>query len=425
MIMPTKEELLSTIDELQNRLSESDQLIEAIKAGEVDAFAVKSNSVNKVFTLQSGDYAYRVLVEKFGEGAVNLAEDGLIVYSNPYFLELTKLPYDQVVGTMFTDFFGDDSKEKYAELFQQGLKGSSRGELNLTVRNEIIPVYISFTSLQPKLATVGVIISDLSDKKKNEQVILQYQKDLERTNIELFQTNTELASFAYIASHDLQEPLRKIQTFSSRIMEKEYENFPSDAKDYFNRIMRSVTRMQNLIEALLDYSRTNNAETIFVKTDLNKIIQEVKNNLGDMLEEKKAILEISSFPTLTVIPIQLTQLFANLLSNALKYSKTGIAPIIKISAEIVSLPEYGLPDEKFWKISVEDNGIGFEQQYESRIFELFQRLHSRSEYEGTGVGLSICKKIVMNHQGFINAIGRPGIGSTFNFYLPEKNKAGS
>jgi PAS domain S-box-containing protein len=421
----TREELLSEIEELKSRLEESDQLIEAIKAGEVDAFAIKSNDVQEIYTLESGDYAYRVLIEKFGEGAVNITEDGLIVYTNSYFTELINLHYDKIVGVIFSEFIHPDYKTKFNQLFEQGLKGSARGEINLMVEDRIIPVYISLTSLQPKLASVGIIISDLSEKKKNEQVILQYQKNLEQKNIELLQTNAELASFAYIASHDLQEPLRKIQTFANRILEKEYNNFGSDIKDYFDRIMKSITRMQNLIEALLDYSRTNGSETIFAKTDLNKLAEEVKNNLSEVLEEKKATLEISSLPTLLVIPIQFNQLFSNLITNAVKYTKPGIAPIVKISAEIVSAKDTGtnngMHDDEFWRISVKDNGIGFDQQYENKIFELFQRLHPRSEYEGTGVGLSICKKIVQNHHGFMNAIGNSGNGSIFNVYLPVKN----
>jgi PAS domain S-box-containing protein len=423
----SKDELLSKIEELENRLAESEQLIEAIKAGEVDAFALNADNTAQVYTLQSGDYAYRVLIEKFGEGALNLTEDGLIVYTNTYFFELIKLSYEKVVGSFFTDFVDAESKEEFTRLFQHALKGNSKGEINLSVNGEIIPVYISLTSLQPKLDTVGVIITDFTEKKKNEELILKYQQDLESKNLELLQSNTELASFTYIASHDLQEPLRKIQTFSSRILETEYENFSANAKNYFQRITNASRRMQNLITALLNYSRANTAEIVLVPTDLCDIVKEVKNNLSELIEEDNITIETSELPVLNVIPIQFNQLFSNIILNAIKYKRDDVNTLIKISAEIVTADkiktQMPFTHDKYWTIKISDNGIGFEQEFANKIFELFQRLHGRSEYEGTGIGLAICKKIVQNHHGFIEAIGEPGIGSTFNIYLPVENES--
>ena len=419
------EQLLRKIEELETRLAESEQLIEAIKAGEVDAFAINSNNQSEIFTLQSGDYAYRVLIEEFGEGAINVTEEGLIVYTNTYFFKLLNLPYEKVVGSLIFDFIHPDSKEKFNGLFAEALAGKSRGEINLVVNNRIIPVYISLSSLQPQLATVGIILTDFTEKKKNEEVILKYQKDLETKNRELIQSNTELASFTYIASHDLQEPLRKIQTFSNRILDKENENFSSGTKDYFERITAASSRMQNLITALLNYSRTTSSDINYIPADLNEIVNEVKNNLREHLEETDAVFEVALLPVLNVIPHQINQLFTNILINALKYRKPGIRPLIKINAGIVSLPETevnsSVSGDNYWKISISDNGIGFEQKYEDKIFELFQRLHTNAEFEGTGVGLAICKKIVQTHNGFIKAIGEPGTGSTFNVYLPIKN----
>ncbi|HEY2725607.1 MAG TPA: histidine kinase dimerization/phospho-acceptor domain-containing protein, partial [Parafilimonas sp.] len=365
MEVNSKEELLLRIEELENRLAESEQLIEAIKAGEVDAFAVNADDNAEVYTLQTGDYAYRVLIEKFGEGALNLTEDGLIVYTNAYFFKLINLSYEDVVGSFFTEFIHEESKEKFNALFQQALKESSKGEINLYVDGKVIPVYISLTSLQPKLPTVGVIITDLTEKKKNEELILKYQEDLEAKNLELFQSNTELASFTYIASHDLQEPLRKIQTFSSRILEREFENLSLNAKDYFQRIIAASKRMQNLISALLDYSRTNTSEIVFVQTDLNSIIKDVKNNLNELIEEDNVIIKTSALPTLKVIPLQFNQLFSNIIMNAIKYRKQNTDVAINISAEMISANEMqtqtSLTTDKYWRIKISDNGIGFEQ----------------------------------------------------------------
>jgi PAS domain S-box-containing protein len=419
------EALKLRIEELENRLEESEQLIEAIKEGEVDAFAITTNSQSEVYTLQSGDYAYRVLIEEFSEGAVNVTEDGIIVYTNTYFFELINLPYERVVGSLFFDFIDKDSMVTFRELFSLALKGKSKGEIHLSINKRIIPVYISLTSLQPKLSTVGIIISDLTEKKKSEEVILAYQKNLETKNLELLQSNRELDSFAYLASHDLQEPLRKIQTFSNWILEKEYDNFSPKIKDYFNRIITSSKRMQNLITALLNYSRINTSEIAYVLTDLNLIVEEVKNDLNELIEENHVTVQTNPLPSLKIIPLQFNQLLSNIFINAIKYRKSDQNPLIKINSELVSNPTIDKQSApisgKFWKIQIEDNGIGFEQQYENKIFELFQRLHGKSEYEGTGIGLAICKKIAQNHGGFINAVGEPGIGSQFNIYLPASD----
>ena len=420
------EYLLRKIEELENRVAESEQLIEAIKAGEVDAFAINSNNQSEIYTLQSGDYAYRVLIEEFGEGALNVTEEGLIVYTNTYFFNLLNLPYEKVVGSLIFDFIHPDSRETFNGLFSEALMGTSKGEINLAVNNKIIPVYISMSSLQPQLATVGIILTDITEKKKNEEVILKYQKDLEAKNRELIQSNTELASFTYIASHDLQEPLRKIQTFSNRILDKESENFSASTKDYFERITAASSRMQNLITALLNYSQTTNSDIDYMPADLNEIVNDVKNNLRDLLEETDTVIEVSALPVLNVIPHQFNQLFTNIIINALKFRKPGIGSLIKINANMVVLPEIDVKPYvlagNYWKISISDNGIGFEQKYEDKIFELFQRLHSNAEFEGTGVGLAICKKIVQNHNGFIKALGEPGIGSTFSIYIPIINQ---
>jgi PAS domain S-box-containing protein len=166
------------IQELETRLEETEQLIDAIKRGEVDAFAISRNNEPEIYTLETGDYAYRVLIEQFAEGAINVTEEGLIVYTNEYFCKLLNLSYEQVIGSSIFEFIHIDSAQEFDRLFKESLTGKSKGEIFLSDGVKI-PVYISLTSLQPKLATVGIIITDLSDKKKSEQIILEYQKDLE------------------------------------------------------------------------------------------------------------------------------------------------------------------------------------------------------------------------------------------------------
>jgi light-regulated signal transduction histidine kinase (bacteriophytochrome) len=334
------------------------------------------------------------------------------------------MPYEKVIGRFIGDFIHEESKEKFVHLFNESLHGRSKGEITLSAGAKMIPVYISLTSLQPKLATVGIIVTDQTKIKLHEKTILQYQKELEQKNIELAQNNTELTSFTYIASHDLQEPLRKIQTFCNLINAGSNEELPVVTRDYFQRILRASTRMQNLISSLLNYSRMNSRGMDFEMTDLNNVLEDASNNIRELLEESQTVIEHEPLPVLPCVPMQINQLFTNLIINSIKYKATGTPPLIQISARPASRDEIKSPDTvseetNYWKIIFSDNGIGFEQQYADRIFELFQRLHSRFEYEGTGIGLAICKKIVQNHKGFIYADGKPGLGATFVIFLPS------
>ena len=299
-----------------------------------------------------------------------------------------------------------------------------RERLHYAAGTKMIPVYISLTSLQPKLATVGIIVTDQTKIKLHEKTILQYQKELEQKNIELAQNNTELTSFTYIASHDLQEPLRKIQTFCNLINAGSSEELPAVTRDYFQRILRASTRMQNLISSLLNYSRMNSRGMDFEMADLNNVLDDASNNIRELLEESQTVIEHEPLPVIPCVPMQINQLFTNLIINSIKYKTADSAPLIQISARPALPDEINSPDTvsdetNYWKIIFSDNGIGFEQQYADRIFELFQRLHSRFEYEGTGIGLAICKKIVQNHKGFIYADGKPGLGAKFVIFLPS------
>ncbi|MNX91350.1 Phytochrome-like protein cph1 [compost metagenome] len=274
---------------------------------------------------------------------------------------------------------------------------------------------------QTEISDISYIESLLKVAAKRSEMEferLQNEKLLEMKNKELERQNIELASFAYISSHDLQEPLRKIQLFASRILFREKSNFSESSLGYFQSITNAANRMQNLIESLLNYSSMDASEIHLVPTDLNVVIDEIKNNMIDILEKRNARIEVAKLPTLPVIPIQFQQLLTNLISNGIKYSREDIDPVIKINAEIVSLEEFA--GKQFWKINIEDNGIGFQQEYEEKIFELFKRLHGKTDYEGTGIGLAICKKIVQKHDGFIRAIGTPGVGAQFLVYLPVK-----
>jgi two-component system, chemotaxis family, CheB/CheR fusion protein len=255
----------------------------------------------------------------------------------------------------------------------------------------------------------------------------QANKELEEKNNQFEKINKELESFSYVASHDLQEPLRKIQTFANRILDKEAENLSDKGKDYFKRMQSAAGRMQQLIQDLLSFSRINMAERNFESTDLNIIIEEVKTELKESMDEKHATIDATELCPANIIPFQFRQLMHNLLGNALKFSKAGIPPhiIIKskiekgnaLTSEIKTLP--GFSSEKdYCHITVTDNGIGFDPQYKDQVFEVFQRLHGREEYSGTGIGLAIVKKIVENHSGMITVTSEPDKGAQFDIYIP-------
>ena len=259
--------------------------------------------------------------------------------------------------------------------------------------------------------------ADITDEIENYRL-------LEERNLELERNNKELSSFNHVASHDLQEPLRKIQTFISRLEDKESENLSEKGTLYLDRIKTAAARMRLLIDDLLQFSRTNKSEDVLEVTNMNILLENAKQELAENISEKNAKIIADAIPVIKVIPFQIQQLFTNLIGNSLKYSKENKAPLItithsKVKANSVSKlknPKYNY----YHRITFKDNGIGFDQEYAEKIFVLFSRLHNKNEYSGTGIGLSICKKIVENHQGFIFAESELDKGATFEVFLPLK-----
>nr|WP_314835170.1 ATP-binding protein [uncultured Flavobacterium sp.] len=263
--------------------------------------------------------------------------------------------------------------------------------------------------------------------RANELVIanqeLEFQnKEKEKRANELLIANKEIESFTYISSHDLQEPLRKIQSFSGRIFVEEYDNLSAMGKYYVERTKLSALHMQTLINDLLAYSRTNTTQRKFVNSDLNQVVKEALEMLKEEVQDRDAIIEIKNLCEVNIIPFQFRQLIQNLVSNSLKFSIPGQKPHITISCDFVKYDESSSLDFNLntdhHHISIIDNGIGFEPQYKDKIFEIFQRLNDRKEYSGTGIGLTIARKIVENHNGIITGTGKLNHGAQFDIYLP-------
>ncbi|RPD51897.1 PAS domain S-box protein [Paracnuella aquatica] len=266
--------------------------------------------------------------------------------------------------------------------------------------------------------------TDIHDQKLMnevlEQKVAERTRDLQVSNKELELSNNELMQFASIASHDLKEPLRKIQIFSSLVKERYFEGADPGITAHLDRIIQASSRMTRLINDLLDYSRLS-ANSFFQATDLNQLLKEVLNDIELAIGEKDATVETDAFPVIDAIPGQMRQIFQNLISNSLKFTAPHRRPVIRITCSRVGQLSFDAPEKEdgaFCRISLRDNGIGFDKQYEQKIFVIFQRLHTRENYEGTGIGLAIVKKIVERHGGIITAVGRENEGAEFVFILP-------
>ena len=258
-----------------------------------------------------------------------------------------------------------------------------------------------------------------------EDRVRERTSELSTLNVELERSNRELRDFAFVASHDLQEPLRKIQAFGDRLRTVQGPKFDEQGRDYLDRMSGAAERMHTLINDLLSYSRVTTKALPFEPTDLNDIVDGVLGDLETRIEQSGGRINVGKLPTIDADAVQMRQLFQNLIANALKFAKDGTSPIVDVSGEVfqgeVASVGRSMP-EQLVRIAVSDNGIGFDEKYLDRIFTPFQRLHGRNEYEGTGIGLAVCRKIVERHGGSLTAESTPGKGSTFIAILPTVQK---
>lgn len=381
-------------------------------------------------SLRKSEERYHLMVEEVQEYAIlYLNAHGIIENWNAGAEKIKGYKAEEIVGKYFSIFYTEeDQRNKLPEkLLQLAIQNGKVVHEGWRRRKDGTKFWASVVitaihNKQDEIIGFSKVTHDLTERKKADDKLKMNALELEQKNNELEEMNKELQSFAYISSHDLQEPLRKIQTFASQISEKESENLSENGKDKFMRMQNAAQRMQTLINDLLAYSRTNIQERIFIKTDLCQIIKEVKEDLTEELEQKNAVIEVEQTSKVDIIPFQFKQLLYNLISNSLKFSNPEIPVVIKINSEIAAAEDLEneklIPSKKYCHIKVSDNGIGFEAQYNKKIFEVFQRLHGRDRYNGTGIGLAIVKKIVENHNGIITASGKQNEGATFDIYIP-------
>ena len=265
--------------------------------------------------------------------------------------------------------------------------------------------------------TLVRLASVISVSRQHREALLEAQ----RTREALARSNAELEQFAFVASHDLQEPLRKIRAFGDRLEAKGGESLTEQGRDYLGRMKNAADRMSTLINDLLMLSRVTTKGQPFAPVDLSKVATEVAGNLETRTEQVGGRVELKELPTVEADPTQMRRLLQNLIGNALKFHREGVAPVVEVRSKVLQDQQQG----QLCEIAVKDNGIGFDEKYLDRIFKVFQRLHSRGEYGGTGMGLAICRKILQRHGGSITAKSTPGEGSTFAVTLPlEQSEEG-
>ncbi|MBY0471803.1 PAS domain S-box protein [bacterium] len=334
---------------------------------------------------------------------------GDIIHVNDKFCEISKYSRTELLGKNHRLInSGHHSREFFVTMWKTISTGKVwEGEIKNRAKDGSF--YWVNTTIVPFLDQGGApyqyvsIRYEITQRKMAEDQLLVYADRLERSN-------AELQDFASIAAHDLQEPLRKIQTFGDRLGSRWKAALGEEGGDYLNRMLASVTRMRKLIDDLLTYSRVTTETLPFESTDLNKVLRDVLSDLEVRIDQVKGKVHADTLPSLEADPSQMRQLFQNLISNALKFHKVGEPPVIRISSTI--------RNDAFCTISFVDNGVGFESKDAVRMFAIFQRLHGKHEYEGTGVGLAVCRRIVERHGGSIVAKGKVGEGASFEVTLP-------
>ena len=345
---------------------------------------------------------HRILTDEQGR-----AVDYVFLEVNHAFEEMTGLKKEGLIGRRVTEVMPDIKDDPADWIGRYGSVALTGKSVRFENYSRALHKWFSVIAYSSKKNTFATVFQDITERKQIEKTL---EKRVRERTEELERRNQDLQDFSFIASHDLREPLRKIHTFGDMIYEKIKQGSYDQIGDYILRMRDSVRRMQSLLMSLLNYSRVTTAERPFEKINLSKAMVEAMSNLEILIKEKKANIEITALPDVEADITQIIQVFQNLIENSLKFHKPGEVPHISIYENKI--------DESSCQIVVEDKGIGFDEKYLSKIFMPFQRLHGKSAYKGTGMGLAICKKIIERHGGNLTAIAEPGKGSSFIFTLP-------
>lgn len=369
--------------------------------------------------LRQSEEKYRTILENIEEGYYEMDLDGRFTFVSDSVRQILKRTNKQLIGVPYHAFFMPDYVARLSQAFDFVFQ-TSRSIKSIEAKTQ----HDDETGRFVELSVLAIhneggnptglrgTIRDITERKQAEQLLFE-RKLLERSN-------QELAQFAYVASHDLQEPLNKIRLFGERIQAKTNISLDKAGQDYLTRMLKSTARMQTLIDNLLTLSQVTTKGRPFEETNLSEIVEEVVSDLETRIKETEGIVQSETLPTIEADPIQMHQLFQNLIANGLKFHRQNVPPVIKLRASMpIHHREHNyLISESYCKILVIDNGIGFEEKFSERIFQPFQRLHGHNAYEGTGMGLAICQRIVERHGGQITVKSIPGEGTTFEVLLP-------
>ncbi len=373
---------------------------------------------NAAILLEKTESIYKTIASNVPDSIVLMFDKDfqLILFDGPI-LGSIKFKNELYTGIQLKEIYPDEEYEQNVDILTRAFEGEEfQIEKDFEEDDKTFMIdYKPVINSSGQIFNVMVVMHDITEIKK-------VQKSLESKVEELNSSNQDLEQFAYVASHDLQEPLRKIRAFGDRLQTKHSANIAEEGLDYIKRMQSASERMQTLIDDLLTFSRVTRTDEGYVQVDLHDHLQKIIEDLEFTIEKKNAIIDLMVNHHIYAIPGQIRQLFQNLVSNAIKFTVEGVRPVVEIKSEILRGDTFDEPqleqNKDYCKITVKDNGIGFDQQYSEKIFELFQRLHTRNEYQGTGIGLAVCKKIVEKHSGIIKVNSKQGDGTMFTIILP-------
>jgi two-component system sensor kinase FixL len=372
--------------------------------------------------LRESENKINSIIQAAVDGIITIDSRGLMEMVNPAAAKLFGYNLEELIGKSINMLMPEPDTSRhdgyihnYETTGRQRIIGIGREVTGLKKDGSTFPFFLSVSEAETNGRRVYTgFVHDITQQKLNEEKLRRYAAELERSNM-------ELQDFAYVSSHDLQEPLRKIQAFGDRLLQKEKENLSEQGKDYVDRMLNAANRMQNLINDLLEFSRLTTKSKPFVAVNLDAVVSEVLSDLEITIEKTHAEIIRSPLPTIEAEPTQMRQLFQNLISNAIKFRKENENPVINIYAKHLQKKAHltATPGDELTEIYIEDNGIGFDEKYLDRIFNIFQRLEGQ-KYEGSGIGLAICRKIAIRHGGDITAKSQPGVGTRFIITLALK-----
>ncbi len=415
--MATTQEQLE--QQLRDRQRAERQMAMQAKELERSKDVLELHVQNRTLEIQKLQQRYESMLNSAGEGIYGLDLQGRINFVNPATAAITGWKPEEMIGRWEGEVFRHDTTN-LARVTDNSDRSRSDCELFYRRDGSTFPVEYTcapVTECNREIGTV-VVFKDITERKRAEDT-------LSRKAAELARSNAELEQFAYVASHDLQEPLRKIQAFGDRLKTKVDAVGLQDGRDYLDRMQGAAARMSTLISDLLTFSRVISASQPFVSVDLNTVAKGVLSDLEVRIEQTKAKVEVGSLPAIEADPMQMRQLLQNLIGNALKFQAPNAHPQIKIAAQILRNPFAGSPEEDPYaeqcELTGQDNCIGFDEKYSEKIFAVFQRLHGRTEFEGTGVGLAVCRRITDRHGGTIHAQSKAGEGAKFIVTLPVRH----